>query len=289
MSLNDNISDFFKDLKDRVSSPFFSSFIISWLLFNWKVPIALIFYNAEDLKADGYNSFIQLLKGEVVPPQSFWLPLGSAFLYCLVFPALRNGIIAAQSWYKSWGSELELKYTKGVVSISKYLILRQNLEKRTETLEKVLSLETKTQEDFENLRSEKLQLQGNVTRLQKEIADWKKDTSMLNGDWRISGVDYNNNVPNKNPNEIIIQNNSVFTEGNRTQSIADIENFHFNPETSILFFVYHPTNENTLGRTLDEYFFLQPNETLNKLEGRSNKYRDVTFTKLDKNRRKFIG
>ena len=207
----------------------------------------------------------------------------------MVFPAIKNWLIGIQSWYKSWGSELELKYTKGKLSISKYLALRQNLEKRTETLEKVLSLESKTQEDFENLRSEKLKIEGTINQLQKEITDWKKDSSMINGDWSIRVVDYNNNVPKINPNIITTKHNSVFAESDRNKSVADIESFHYNPETNILFFVHHPTTGNTVGRTLDEYYFLQPNETLDILEGRSSQYRDVTFTKVVEKQRQFVG
>jgi hypothetical protein len=54
----DKLSDFFKDLKERVSAPLFSSFALAWLIFNWKIPIALFFYKNQNLSADGYNSYI---------------------------------------------------------------------------------------------------------------------------------------------------------------------------------------------------------------------------------------
>jgi hypothetical protein len=38
--MTDKVADFFKDVKERFSSPLFSSFIIAWLIINWKVPVA---------------------------------------------------------------------------------------------------------------------------------------------------------------------------------------------------------------------------------------------------------
>lgn len=149
MNLGDNISDLVKDLKDRVTSPFFSSFLISWLLFNWKVPVALFFYNQAELKAEGYTSLITFIQKNVISPYSFWLPIALALIYCFIFPFFTNIIITARAYFKAQGSNWELKYARdGKVPMSKYISLRQNLFYRTETLEKVLGHETETQKDF---------------------------------------------------------------------------------------------------------------------------------------------
>lgn len=98
----EKISDFLKDFLDRLSSPLFASFIISWIFFNWKVPVALIFYSFDDLKADGYKSFNDLILHSVDTAHGIIYPLLCALAYCFIFPLVKNVLLATNAWYKTW-------------------------------------------------------------------------------------------------------------------------------------------------------------------------------------------
>lgn len=279
MNFSETITDFVKDLKDRISSPFFSSFVISWIISNWKVSVAVLFYKQAELKVDGYASLIKLIQGEVDVKHGLFFPLGASFGYIIFYPLLKNLIIALLAWYKSWGSELELKYTKGVVSIKKYLMLRQNLEQRTEILQHALSTEIQSQQDFETLRSEKFTAVNKAMELNKELSDWKNTGSMLNGVWGLIFMDANNNVPKINPPEITIIDNKVFSMNNRTNVYADVMFFQFNPETKFLTFFLKPTIYAD-DQFLTQHFYLQFNDEKTSLSGFSNLYPKVVFESL---------
>src|SRR5688500_18619166 len=100
----DKLSDFFKDLKERVSAPLFSSFALAWLIFNWKIPIALFFYKNQNLSADGYNSYIDLISKNIIPANTLWKPLLAALFYTFGYPVIRTYILAFNTKIKTWSN-----------------------------------------------------------------------------------------------------------------------------------------------------------------------------------------
>lgn len=85
----ETISDFLKDLKDRLSNPFISSFVISWLLTNWRITLSLIFYNQDELILDDYTSFTDLILRNSGWINMLFIPLGFSLLYTFGFPYLK--------------------------------------------------------------------------------------------------------------------------------------------------------------------------------------------------------
>jgi len=81
----DTLKDFWKDIKDRISTPFFSSFVISWIIFNYPIVIALLFYKQSELKVDGYSSYLNMIKSCYDSRYMIKYPLIAAALYSVFF------------------------------------------------------------------------------------------------------------------------------------------------------------------------------------------------------------
>src|ERR1700748_661850 len=96
----DKITDFFKEFKSRLTNPLFASFILSWLIINWRVPVGIFGYKLDELKVDGYKSYADLISKNASTWNYLWYPLISAALYTLLSPLLRMIIIAFLSWIK---------------------------------------------------------------------------------------------------------------------------------------------------------------------------------------------
>jgi hypothetical protein len=111
----DKVSDFFKELKERVSNPLILSFIISWLIWNWKIPIALLFYKPIDLRADHYDSFIDLIKKNNVNGYHFWCAVLFAICYTLLYPIVKQGVLIVGTFFDKHGTSYSLKYVKSAV------------------------------------------------------------------------------------------------------------------------------------------------------------------------------
>jgi hypothetical protein len=84
----DTITDFFEELKRRLNNPLIGSFILSSLICNSQIPIALLFYSQDDLKRDGYTSFFHLIYSINIW-QGFVIPFVFGFFYTFVFPYIK--------------------------------------------------------------------------------------------------------------------------------------------------------------------------------------------------------
>jgi hypothetical protein len=185
----DKISDVYKELKDRLANPVFFSFIISWCILNWKIVIGLIFYKINDLKLDGYISYSGLISKNLTPGKSFWYPLLFAILYTFLYPLVRNGIYAFQTWTRTWGDNWNLEISKtSNISISKYLELRDIYSERTLHIEKILKDESKYLNENEELRNKLFETLSENNSLKDQLNKWQgSDNSIiLNGQWEYS-------------------------------------------------------------------------------------------------------
>lgn len=231
----DKIADFFKELKDRFSNPFFSSYIIAWLIFNWKIPIALLFYQQSELQKDGYCSFIDMINVNLDKHRSFLYPLGLAFLYTFGFPFLKNLISISNAWFEKWGMNISLKTAgKGSISIEKYLKLRALYIARRQNLEEVLGQESIYLEENKELVKEAEKNSNTINRLDSQMLDIKNksNNNFFDGSWSIK---FDNNRYAET--ETRIQNGKFYALGHSKPDsfFLEIATIAYNREFNIFF------------------------------------------------------
>lgn len=172
----ENIKDVVKNFRERLASPFFFSFIVTWLLFNWKVTVALLWYNAE-LFSRKNSDLISFIESKTSNWQSIWIPLISATLYTGL---IRNLISAFITWSSRWGSNWNLEIGKNSkVSMEKFLTYRNLYIKTTRDLEIILKDESKTRENFDKERQRVLSLETFSAGLNTQVADLMKQNEIL--------------------------------------------------------------------------------------------------------------
>jgi len=122
-------------LNQRISSPFYGTLIVSWLLWNWKIIYLTIFVSEQKILSNkidfiiaNYNNVYHLI----------WLPLLSTLLILTLIPFLTNGAFWLDLKFEQW--RVEQKNTiekKQLLSIEQSISLREqilNMETRFETL-----------------------------------------------------------------------------------------------------------------------------------------------------------
>lgn len=171
----EHLSEFVKNLRERLASPFFFSFIVSWILFNWKITVALLWYNPTLYPNEG--DLIRFVESNTSNWQSIWFPLIGAFVYTGLF---RNLISALVEFTMKWGGDLNLKISKGSkVSMEKFLTYRDMYLQTNKELENIIRDEKKTIEEAERQRQKNAQLEGQNVSLQGEILKVKSDNDEL--------------------------------------------------------------------------------------------------------------
>lgn len=181
----ETVKDFLKEFKDRLTSPLFGSFIISWLVFNWKIPVALIFYKHSELKIDRYKSYFSLIRQE----QSTWsmliLPLFFALLYIFGYPWVKNFIKEYQAKLTTTSEAKILKISKdGFVSVAKHMELQEKYEKNIENITTFFNNQDQIQQDNVTLKSELAIAKQENTRLKSgNTSNYSDPFNFVVGAW----------------------------------------------------------------------------------------------------------
>jgi hypothetical protein len=78
-------------LNERARSPLYGSFIISWLIWNWKIVFVILFFKKEDFHGDNINEFIYY--HYVNTGDTILYPLLVALLYIYFLPLIDLGLL----------------------------------------------------------------------------------------------------------------------------------------------------------------------------------------------------
>lgn len=267
----DKISEIFNSIKDRLSNPLIFSFLVSWLVYNWKIPVALIWFDEKQISANGCKSIFEFIENELSKGY-FWIPCLFAFGYTFLFPIVKNLISATQTWMKKWGENLNLQISKGgKVGIEKYLKLRNEYVEKIDELDKIISKESETREYNKLLFAEKadldaknFQLQQQVELLNNEIESIS-DLKFLQGQWKFTITD---NMSRSTSQDIKILGNKLFRIiSNNIESSPTflIDNFFYDKKYKKIIFIKKGGEEKKLVNIIT-----YSNEAI--LEGRENNY-----------------
>jgi hypothetical protein len=179
----DKISEILDDIKLRLSSPFIFSFIISWCIWNWRIPLGLIWYDSTELEQHGSLSVFEFIKTHARGHKAFLWPFLSALAYTLVFPWLNTVI----KWYSDWVISMREKRSlellgKTHIAIDIFNESREALEQEKQVLQQTID---NLKQDKNIIKELRLQLDQEANAHNELKAKLKKmrDVSSLNGHW----------------------------------------------------------------------------------------------------------
>lgn len=102
------LSEILDDLKNRFASRFIFSFIIAWLLFNWKITIALFWYDKTQIEAEGCKSIFEFISNQLEITSNSCEVLCAALIYTFGLPISKGLIniydaliLTFRNWLKS--------------------------------------------------------------------------------------------------------------------------------------------------------------------------------------------
>lgn len=176
----EKLKDVFEELKNRTTSPFLVSFLISFLLYNWKIPVGL-FSSIETLKIDGFTSYIDLIEKTISKDHSIEYPIYSAIGYTLLYPFIKLIFTAAGTWAKKLSTDANIFLAKsGKIPINKYLVLRESYLQKEKQLEDVLSVDNQYVKNNLKQAHEITELQNQVRKLNLDLQQQRNQYLTLN-------------------------------------------------------------------------------------------------------------
>ena len=134
----EKVIEIYNNIKDRLSNPFVFSFICSWLVYNWRIPVALIWYDKSQFSGCGCHTIFDFISFELAKTNSFLFPLFFAFVYTISIPFIKNGVRIVSAHAQKWGENEEIKALDGgKIGVEKYLKLREEYKEAIKKLEDV--------------------------------------------------------------------------------------------------------------------------------------------------------
>ncbi|TDP60664.1 hypothetical protein [Flavobacterium dankookense] len=233
----EKVLEVYNNIKDRLSNPFVFSFICSWLVYNWRIPVALIRYDKSQFSGCGCHTIFDFISFELAKTNSFLFPLFFAFVYSLGIPYVKNFFRIVSACAQKWGESEEIKALDGgKIGINKYLKLREEYKEAIKKLEdvdkeekKYLTEKGKLLTDFNGVREELNQKIKENGDLRDSLAR-TFDSSILNGNWLY-------NSSGKLNQKIKINNSSYSVLDNNGFPTIVYEMKHFFIKSDYIFFV----------------------------------------------------
>jgi hypothetical protein len=177
----ETIKDFLKEFKDRLTSPLFGSFIFAWIIINWRVPIALLFYKQNEMLLDRHRSFIGMIEDYYHVGKFFLFPLIVALFYTFGYPWVRN-------WIKEYLAQLNrdsdakiLKISKdGWVSVSKHMELQTKYEDNIKKVTDFFEQQDSYSQNLLNLTEENALQKQEISKLKGQMSSSSPNASSSN-------------------------------------------------------------------------------------------------------------
>lgn len=229
------LTDTLDTIKERLSSPVFGTFFISFLLYNWEIPVGL-FLPIDQLKSMCYNNYFDLIESHTKIQNFFW-PLFFTIFYAFGFPWIKNLISALNDLSEKTTENWWLEKAKGkLVPFEKYFKLREDYKTKIDQLDAIMQSESAFLESNTNLTKKNLELEKKIADLVTNFNKIEQNSSKLffNGIWFIESF--------CNTSSIIYQK---YFFDNDSISIVDNNGFH-NPLGKIKSLSYDTVTRNHL-------------------------------------------
>jgi hypothetical protein len=217
----DELKNFFADIRARLNSPLVGSYVLSWVVFNWRIPIVLFFYKQNELYLDKYRSFQDVIYKNTNFISNLILPLCVALAYTFLFPYVKAAIKLHQAKIltKNQDNIYDITYNAKTYSTKiDELNDAHRLEMQHFDLVKN-ELQSKTMEshnrgeDIVRYRSDIEQLTEKAKEMDELLLKDKNANSInsFNGKWKVTGITNEAEVWAISNGRIFIADQHVFT------------------------------------------------------------------------------
>lgn len=189
--------DFLEDIKSKISNPLISSFIIGWIIWNWKIVLVLLVYDQNELPLEGAKSYLQFIQSNSSILTVAALPALTSLFYTFVFPYIR-------AWIKEFHTRIATKHESKVLELSKagkmpiarYLLLKKDIDALNISIAQLHEEEAATKRANEQLEVNNNQLQTELNQLRDlgRMYETYSSIKTFDGTWDVTYVSNGNHL-----------------------------------------------------------------------------------------------
>lgn len=165
----EKLNSFYEQLNERLRSPLFYSFIVSWIVINWRIPVCLFWFDSNTLLQSGYANHIDFIYSLLSVKNTFTLPFAAAIVYTFGSPLVKHGISIYQAWISKHGDNRRYKIAENsVVPFTRY---DSKVKKLIEREKEIINMMEKEGETIQEWSHRCTNLSHEVANLKREMID----------------------------------------------------------------------------------------------------------------------
>lgn len=164
-------------LVKRFSQPIILSFALAWIVWNWEIALALIWYNQETIKKLGSDDYVLFINNHRNPWNNYFWPAVVAFSYPIVILLANN----FNALIKKYDYKLFVKISQDAnVSTDRYLKAKDDLEEKAKRISKFIDKEAEMTTAINDLTISKNELLASEVVLKNENIELNSSLATLN-------------------------------------------------------------------------------------------------------------
>jgi hypothetical protein len=238
------LKEIWNSILERFTNPLIFSFVVSWLVFNWKVPAALFYDDSSHIIKAGYQSVFGYIDVYLTQYNEVFWPVCVSLTYTFLMPFVSAGVKVLFTLARKKGDDWSLSVLKGgKIPVDRYIRFREEYDKSSKLLQDTIEKESSNAIENARLQNELLSEKSKVNSLASEVENWKesfrihRDVKILNGFWTLT---YRDTVKTnlKGDEDIFITDGKYFIiqkDGSRKHSF-NIINFYYDRAANTMFF-----------------------------------------------------
>jgi hypothetical protein len=272
-----NVGSVFDDLKERISSPFIFSFVLSFLVANWRIIIGLMFLDKTELYARGVRDQVDFVSQALNWGNGLFWPLGGALFYCFVYPWFRDQIkiVHAKRLTKTT-KKLNRVASSYPVPMRKYAAKVAEVNNLTQTLSTLMNKENEVHDENAQLVKELADTKNRLRESSQQVEKWEASSrsSILDGNWEVKSIVGEIGDISIKGKQVI--GKITYSQGKIVSTKNEIKNFIYNQGSKLIYMELAAQNA---GPVPTIFLVLKVNDDFTLLEGKLNNVEFVTFFK----------
>jgi hypothetical protein len=175
-------------LYERVTSPFYGTFIISWLIWNWNIVYLTLFVSEKSLKV---SKIVYINSNLIDYCKMIWYPLASSALLILVLPFVANGAFYVNLKFTVWkrNQKQKIEGDELLTKAESFALRQEILEQENKFLELLASKQNEIEQlkgiinnpaEIKNLDNEEKNEINTLTELVEKIKNSNQNLDFYN-------------------------------------------------------------------------------------------------------------
>lgn len=264
--MTDEFKEVISGIRERITNPLVSAFVLSWLVANWKFCYVLVFADTSDvLIFSGQTSKYGYAQSLITKETSLCYPLTFAIFYVLLMPFAKGGIHLVTVWVKKIVTIRVEKnrigdfvaFKKHLDLFNKYNKLKQNVTEYSKQEAELLEVKFNLEGEVNALQSQNENLAVDLSNQNTLLQDWSRlyknmvSVNVLNGEYTSVRKGEGQNSDLK---EYLVFKDGVVSrkvEIGPELTLFRLTNFTFNCKLGTVSFVFFPINGISEGTKVD--------------------------------------